>query len=127
MGFARVLVIVALTLAGCGGSDGGPAGGSRGTAPVEIEVPATIIGELEISVEEGPVGDDDLSEVNFGSIETDAGPVLVEVWADVVRAGGLTREDLVAGGRYRVELVGRAEYATPALPSYRVGALEPVG
>ena len=61
-------------------------------------------------MEEGPVGDDELSEVTFGSITTDDGVVLIEVWADVVRDAGLGRGDLLAGGRYRVELITESEY-----------------
>jgi hypothetical protein len=119
----RTLVVaLVLAVAGCGGDDGEP---DRGTLPVAVDVPVTILGELDVSVEEGPVGADDISEVSFGSIETPDGPVLIEIWADVVRASGLTRDELVAGGRFRVELTGPSEFSTPELPSYVVGSLVP--
>ncbi len=115
------LVAAAVLLVGACGGDDEPV--NRGTVPVTVDVPTTIVGVLDISVEEGPVGADDISEVNFGSVETDTGPVLVEVWADVVRASGLTRDELVGGGRFRVELSGEAEYSVPDVPGYRVSAL----
>jgi len=121
----RRVIAALVLLAACGGSGSGAS--NRGTVPLSIEVPATIVGELEISVEEGPVGDDDLSEVNFGSVETPEGPVLIEVWADVVRSAGLSRDELVAGGRNLVELSGTAEYSSPDVPSYLVAALTPDG
>jgi hypothetical protein len=113
------LLVTLLVAASCGGDDAGP------TPFAEIDVPATIVGELEISVEEGPVGTDDISEVNFGSLETPDGPILIEVWADVVRAAGLSRDELVGGGRFRVELDEPAEYSPPQAPSYRVSTLVP--
>lgn len=119
----RRVVAGLVLLAACGGTGSGSS--NRGTVPLSIEVPATIVGELEISVEEGPVGDDDLSEVNFGSVETRDGLVLIEVWADVVRTAGLSRGELVAGGRYQVELSGSAEYSSPDAPSYLVAGLTP--
>ena len=61
--------------------------------------------------------------VDFGSVDTLDGPVLIEVWADVVRAAGLSRDELVAGGRYQVELSGPAEYSSPDVPSYLVAGL----
>ena len=69
------LVAALIVLAACDGGDAP----NRGLEPLRIEVPATIVGDLEISVEEGPVGDDELSEVNFGSVDSPEGTVLIEV------------------------------------------------
>ena len=125
----RLAVAVAVVAAsvGCSGDDATSTDVRGGVQPIAIEVPATVVGVLEISIEEGPVGDDDLSEVNFGSVTTDDGVVAVEVWADTVRAAGLTRDELVEGGRYRVELGAESEYTAGAFPSYVVTALGPQG
>ena len=120
----KPLMAALVVLVSCGGGE--VATPNRGTRPLTIEVPATIVGTLDISVEEGPVGDDDLSEVNFGSVATPEGPVLIEVWADVVRASGLTRAELVSGDRFRIELSGPAENAGPEIPGYLVVALTPL-
>ncbi len=119
----RPIVAALLVLAACGGS--GAATPDRGTPFLQVEMPATIVGELEITVEEGPVGDDDLSELNFGAVDTSDGLVLVEVPAEVVRAAGLGRDELYSGGRYRVELGGLADHSSPDVPTYRVAALTP--
>ena len=122
------LLVLATACGGSGGSGGGGGGGAdRGRVPLEVELPAQLTGRLEISVEEGPVGDDDLSEINFGSIEIDAGFVLIEIAADVVRRSGLTRDELVAGGSYRVHLDQRSAFTDPLAPSYVVTSIERSG
>ncbi len=88
-----------------------------------VDTPTVVVGELEISVEEGPVGVDDLSEINFGSVNTDEGVVLVAVTAEVARTSGLTRTGLMAGGRFEVDLVGPFESFGPAAPTYLVEGL----
>ena len=119
----RALIVGAMLVlaTACGGDDGGA---DRGRVPLELELPTALTGRLEISVEEGPVGDDDLSEVNFGSIEVEAGFVLIEIAADVARESGLTREQLVAGGSYRVHLGEPSEFSDPLTPSYVVTSIE---
>ena len=119
------LVSALLVLATACGGGGGVA--DRGRVPVEVELPAVLTGRLEISVEEGPVGDDDLSEVNFGSVEIDTGFVLIEITADVVRQSGLTRDELVGGGSYRVHLDQRSQFTEPLAPSYVVTSIERPG
>ncbi len=115
-------LLVLATACGSGGD-----GDDRGRVPLEVELPTELTGRLEISVEEGPVGDDDLSEINFGSIEVDDGFVLIEIAADVVRQSGLTRDELVAGGSYRVHLDQRSEFTEPLATSYVVTSIERSG
>ncbi len=83
-------------------------------------------GVLDVSVEEGPVGGDGVSAINFGSIEVADGYVLVEIPADVVRASRVSRDVLVGGRTFRVELGSESEYSDAFSPSYRVTGLEPL-
>ena len=117
------LVALSLVMAACGDGDDRD---SLGEEPLRVSVPATLTGALDVSVEEGPVGEDDVSEVNFGSIELDDGFVLIEIGAATVRAAGLTRDELVGGGRFQVELDGESEYFDPSAPTYSVSSLEPL-
>ena len=115
-----VLAVVALASAAC--SSG--AGESDGVDQLlRVDPPITITGALDVSVEEGPVGADDISQINFGSVATDNGVVLVDIPADVVRAAGLSREQLVGGGTFVVRLNGPFEFFDPEFPTYRVGEL----
>jgi hypothetical protein len=119
----RLLIASVLALAACAcATEDEP---SRSL--ISVATPATVAGQLEVSVEEGPVGDDDLSEINFGSIATDDGVVLIAVPADVARSSGVTRDELVAGGPFEVDLVGPFTVADPAAPTYLAGALRAGG
>ncbi len=101
--------------------------GSNGSAdePMVVEPPTAITGELEVSVETGPVGPDDVSEVNFGSVATDRGFVLVEIPAEVIRHAGLTRDEFVGGGTFTLRLDGPSEQSDPQIPTYLVAELTP--
>ncbi len=129
------VVLTTLVVVACGGDDdddasgGGAAGrliGEGAVTFVEVEPPATVTGRLEITVEEGPVGSDELSEINFGSISTDEGQVLIELEAEIVRAAGLTRDDLLAGPRVSAALEA-PEYEVTGVPSYRIVSIEMEG
>lgn len=111
------------TMAACS-SGGVDLGGSQGRAPLVVDTPATITGVLDVSVEEGPVGADDISEVNFGSVELDDGFVLIEIWADVVRASGVSRDELVGGGTFSVRLDGPGRFFDDRAPTYLVAEIE---
>ncbi|MFW2334608.1 hypothetical protein [Ilumatobacter sp.] len=119
---ARLLFasIVAVVTCACA------AGDESSRTPITIDTPATVTGALDVSVEEGPVGDDDLSEINFGSVTTGEGVVLVAVPADVARASGVTRDELVSGGSYEVALVDVFATAGPDAPTYLVASLAAV-
>jgi hypothetical protein len=114
--------LLAVAACACAATD------ESGRDPVTVDTPATVAGELEVAVEEGPVGDDDLSEINFGSVtDDDDGVVLVAIPADVARSSGVSREQLVAGGRYEIDLVGVYTNAGPDAPTYLAGSLVAVG
>lgn len=117
-----VAMLAAITMVGtaCGGSDTG----SFGSDPNRVETPATLTGQLDVSVEEGPVGDDEISEVNFGSLAVDDGFVLVQISGATARAAGLSHQELVGGGRFRVGLSGESEFTDPRVPTYVVSELE---
>lgn len=118
---AVVSVVAVMSVAAC---SAGADDSSGPREPLIVEPPVTIIGTLDVSVEEGPVGADEISEVNFGSVETDDGYVLIEVWADVVRSSGISREELVGGGTFSVRLDGPSEFFDDRAPTYLVAALE---
>ena len=120
-------LLCAVALGACGGDDTAEPSGDRGAVPLVVEAPTTLTGVLDISVEEGPVGGDGISEVNFGSVEVDGGFVLVEVPAEVVRAARVSRDVLVSGREFRVEIAGEGSFFDPAAPAYLVSALEPLG
>lgn len=120
-------LLCAVALGACGGDDTAEPVGDRGAVPLTIEAPTTLTGVLDISVEEGPVGGDGISEVNFGSVELEGGFVLVEVPAEVVRAARLSRDVLISGREFRVEIAGEGSFFDPAAPAYLVSALEPLG
>jgi len=111
---------MAVTTVACGGSEDG----SLGTDPQRVETPVTLTGQLDVSVEEGPVGGDEISEVNFGSLAVDDGFVLVQISAATVRSAGLSHQELTGGGRFRVDLSGESEYTDPRVPTYIVSELE---
>jgi len=119
----RRLIVSMLALATCACATGDEPSRSL----ITVATPGTVAGQLEVSVEEGPVGDDDLSEISFGSIATDDGVVLIAVTADVARSSGVSRDELVAGGRFEVDLVGPLTVADPAAPTYLAGELRARG
>lgn len=123
--FGVVVGLVSIVALGaCGGDD--TAEPAPGAVPLTVEAPTTVTGVLDIAVEEGPVGGDGISEVNFGSVELEAGFVLVEVPADVVRSARLSRDVLVSRRTFRVGIAGEGSFFDPAAPTYLVSDLEPV-
>lgn len=124
--FALLLVVTA----GCGTGEEGGGGfvaASTRDLPLTIETPTTIVGLLEVTVEEGPVGDDDISEINFGNVEVEGGYVLVEIPGDVLRAAGLAWDDLQTPSRYELSVSGPGEVIADAqIPSYAVESLTPL-
>lgn len=105
-------------------ADGGSVIAAAGDLPMALVTPTTIVGLLEVSVEEGPVGADDISEINFGTLDVEGGFVLVEIPGDVVRAAGLTWVDLQRPSRYEVSVDGPGTLvADDDTPSYAVESL----
>jgi hypothetical protein len=79
-GFLAVLAAAAL-LAGCGGKDD-----AATAATVDLsKLPVTVEGKLDVSVTEGDVDDDDVSELNFGTLTVGAQAIDVLVDPDVMR------------------------------------------
>ena len=115
-------LILTVLLAACGGS--GEVLNPIRSFPAGTAWPQVLEGPVEVSVEEGDVADDGLSDVNFGSVETDTGPYMIAIPGSVARAAGLSRDAMVAGGRFRVTLSGLYEYADPQMPTYEVSRLE---
>ena len=74
--------------------------------PESTTFPHVVVGALEVSVEEGPVGEDDISEINFGGLSVDGNTFMVSLAGDVVREAGIERNDLFGGATYRVTLSG---------------------
>lgn len=114
------IAAVAVSNTACGGSGND----SIGADPQRVETPAVLTGQLDVSVEEGPVGDDEISEVNFGALAVDDGFVLVQISAATVRSAGLSHQELIGGGRFRVDLSGESEYTDPRVTTYVVSELE---
>lgn len=119
-----VVALVVSVLASCGAGD--TTGGGAANRLLTIETPTVMTGRLDVAVEEGPVGGDGISEINFGSVEVADGIVLVEISAEVVRAARVSRDVLVSGREFRVEIAGASEFSSPDAPSYVVASLEPV-
>lgn len=119
------LVLVLPWLAACWGSNStGSAGAAPRIFPAGTTWPQAVEGVLEIAVEEGEAEADEISEINFGTIQTASGTVLIDVEGAVVRRAGLTREDLYRSLAVRATLDGPSPYAGPGNPSYRVTRLE---
>lgn len=119
------LVLFLPWLAACGDSNAtGRGGGAPRAFPAGTTWPQTVEGILEIAVEEGEAGADEVSEINFGTVQTASGAVLIDVEGAVVRRAGLTREDLYRSLAVRATLSGPSAYAGPGNPSYRVTSLE---
>ena len=119
---SAVALLGLLGLLGCG-SDGSV----TGDQPELVETPATVVGVLDVSVEEGDVGPDEISDVNFGSVQLDDGYVLVEIPGDVLRASDVERDMIAAAARFEVSLAGPSELVfDESTPYYVVDAITPL-
>ena len=117
-----LLVTGLLVLMGCGGSQGGLDGLPEGTS-----FPHVVTGTLEITVEEGPVGEDDISELNFGELAVDGTTLLVSISGDVVRDSELEREELMSGAVCRITIAGRESViGAVGVTSYSISRIEPM-
>ena len=127
-GFLLTGLFLLLTLVGCGGGDGGTEDGFYDaeirTFPAGTSWPQAIEGTLEISVEEGNVHEDGLSEINFGSIGDASGVYMIAVPANVAQSAGISREELVSMGTFHVEVDGMSEFSDPRFPTYQVSKIE---
>lgn len=119
---ARWGMLLALTVVGCQGAGTNLPAHVR-TFPEGTPWPQSVEGVLEIAVEDGDVATDDISEVNFGSILTAEGAVLIDLRDDSIRAAGLSRDQLYQDIRVRAVLSGLSEHGGP---TYRVSELQVV-
>ena len=95
--------------------------------PEGTTFPHVVTGVLEISVEEGPVGEDDISEINFGELTVEGTTLLVSLAGDVVRESGRQRSDLFGGTNYRVTLAGIDPLsATFGATTYQVSKIQSI-
>ena len=94
--------------------------------PKNTAWPCQVDGKLDISVEVGDVGDDDISSINFGELDTDDGMLLIEVNDHVIRDARLTRNDLYVSKMVRVSIDGSTDYgvAQGTPPTYMIVKIE---
>ena len=96
------------------------------TFPDDTDWPVTVSGLFDLGVERGEVYADGLSEIAFGSIEVADGYYLVETTAAVIRASGLTRDQVIYAPAMTLTLSGLARETEPGdAPAYCVVALAP--
>jgi hypothetical protein len=86
-------LICGLLLAACGVGGGTREGRQPSTFPEGTVWPQVLEGVVEVAVEEGDVGDDGFSEINFGSVDADTGTYLIAIPGDVLRAAGISGGD----------------------------------
>jgi len=91
--------------------------------PDDTTWPQTLEGTLEISVEEGEVGLDGLSAINFGTLHGSGMYLSIEVSATALRESGFSRADTNRRSRVQATLSGPGQFSTPEYPSYRISAL----
>jgi hypothetical protein len=90
----------------CGSQDAAaPAGASAKLA----SLPATVEGELSVSVAEGDTDDEsEHSDINFGDIVVDGEMIAIEVSGDVLAAAGIPAD--FESAKVRATLSGKSQY-----------------
>ncbi len=88
-----ILLAGILILYGCSKSNKEKQKGNLTINVAPEALPMSVEGILIYDVEEGSVGLDGISEVNFGELQTSKGSLLIEVWADVLRNSGARNND----------------------------------
>jgi hypothetical protein len=114
-----VSMLCALLLAGCDPARP-PAPGSAAAASSSASLatlPVTLEGMFVVSVEKGDVDENDISEVNFGTLTVAGVDHLVQVSGAVLGASGLPR----TGGQVRATLGSRTDRYGP--PTYIITAM----
>jgi hypothetical protein len=94
---------LSLLLAACGSDSGSPA--AAGGSAAFADLPATVEGWLEISVEEGDVGEDGVSDFNFGSLTVGGEELMVEVSGSLLSKARIPPE----GAEVRAVLGSKSE------------------
>jgi len=78
--------------------------------PKNSVYPYLVEGELDISVETGDVGDDDISSINIGELKINEGILPIEVHDHVIRSAKLSRNDLYISKKVKVTISGSTDY-----------------
>jgi hypothetical protein len=115
-----VALLCGLLLVGCDPAKSPPSGsaGPASSSHTLATLPVTLDGVFIVSVEKGDVDENDVSEVNFGTLTVAGVDHLVQVSGAVLRASGLPR----TGGKVRATLGSRTDLYGP--PTYIVTAME---
>ena len=90
--------------------------------PANTKWPYKIDGELDIAVETGDVGDDDISSINFGELNTTEGVLQIELHDHVIRNANLTRNDLYISKKIKTTISGSTNFGSE--PTYMVEKIE---
>ena len=90
--------------------------------PADTDFPITIEGTLELDIEEGEVGEDGISEYNFGALIMKDGILLVFAHGSVIRSSNFARGDYVEA---KVTLSGSDEIdADDEIATYQISKIE---
>ena len=94
--------------------------------PADINWPYEIDGELDIAVETGDVGTDDISSINFGELNSSEGVLQIELHDHVIRSANLTRNDLYISKKVKATISGSTNFAVEqgAPPTYMIVKIE---
>lgn len=92
----------------CGSQDDTAATGGAADATLAT-LPATIEGELTVSVSEGDVEEEgEQSELNFGDLTVDGEVIAIEVGGDVLAAAGIPAD--FESARVRATISGKSQF-----------------
>jgi hypothetical protein len=119
-----VLIAGIFILFGCEKSNKNNQNGAKTMDINPNSLPVTVEGVLTYDVEKGPVGEDGISEVNFGELQTKNGPILIEVWADVLRKSKARRGDQI-----KATLTSATNFGNPGgkpMYTYKITEIEKI-
>ena len=105
-----LLALAFLAFATACGSQDEPAAADGDAAPTALAtLPATLEGELTISVSEGDVDEgSEWSDINFGDLTVDGEEIAIEVTGDVLAASGIPADFETA--RVRATIRGKSQF-----------------
>jgi hypothetical protein len=111
------LCVLAVCLAACGVKDQADSA-SDAELPSLSALPTTVEGFLEVSVAEGDVEDDDISEFNFGTITVDGKEIPFECDGALLRSAAVPE----TGANVRATLGSSVDYG--GVTTYKITALD---